>query len=156
MADTKRQQTKDKVEAGYARNHAKSQGTALDRAGETAIEAKDRFAAFAKDHPIATVAGGLALGVLISGLFKGSPTRKLGSKVGTRAAGLAAIGTELALTYAQQAMDAADHAGRVGAHKLGDLGDSIGSTARHLRRSGSDTADSASKRISRALHGRFG
>jgi hypothetical protein len=156
MAETKRQQTKDKVEAGQARNRAKGKGTALDRAGETAIEAKDRFAAFAREHPIATVAGGLAVGVLISGLFKGSPTRKLGEKVGTRAAGLAAIGTELALAYAQQAMDAADHAGRKGAHKLGDLGDTIGSTARSLRRSGSDTADSASKRIARALHGRFG
>ena len=70
------------------------------------IEAKDKFTAFAKKHPIATLAGGLAVGILVSGLFGGSPTRKAGKKLGKSAAGLAALATELAVAYAQSAMEA--------------------------------------------------
>ena len=77
MPDAKRTQLKKKIEAGEARNKARAEPTLIDRTGEKAIEAKDKFTAFAKEHPIATVAGGLALGILISGLFKRSPTRWL-------------------------------------------------------------------------------
>ena len=61
MTAAKRTQLKKKVEAGQARNRAKTEHTTtiFDRAGEAAIEAKDKFTAFAKEHPIATVAGGL-------------------------------------------------------------------------------------------------
>src|SRR5688500_7137711 len=100
MTDAKRTQLKKKVAAGQARNEDLGRTTIFDRAGERAIEAKDKFTAFAKEHPIATVAGGLAIGILISGLFKRSPTRKLGSKAAKRAGSLATIGTELALAYA--------------------------------------------------------
>src|SRR5687767_5699469 len=73
MADAKRKTLKQKVEAGQARNRAKTENTTtiFDRAGEAALEAKDQFTAFAKKHPIATVAGGVAIGILIAGLFKG-------------------------------------------------------------------------------------
>ena len=136
MTEAKRKTLKQKVAAGQARHQDMGRTTIVDRAGERAIEAKDKFVAFAKEHPIATVAGGLAIGVLISGLFKRSPTRKAAGK----AAGLAAIGAELAMAYAQQALAAANEAGRTGADKLGDLGETIGSSARHLGRDAADKA----------------
>lgn len=140
MTDAKRQTLKDKVAAGQARHRDMGRTTIVDRAGEAAIEAKDKFVAFAKDHPIATVAGGVAVGVLISGLFKRSPTRKLGSAAAKRAGTIAALGAEFALAYAQQAMSAANEAGREGAHKLGELGETVGGTARSTSRAALDRA----------------
>ena len=165
MPDAKRTQLKKKIEAGEARNKARAEPTLIDRTGEKAIEAKDKFTAFAKEHPIATVAGGLALGILISGLFKRSPTRKLGSKAAGKAANLAAIGAEAAMAYAQQAMATANEAGRAGADKLDGLGESLSHSARAIGRDtahrASDLSDSArfiardaGKRIGRAVRNR--
>lgn len=136
MTETKRNALKAKVAAGEARHKDMGRTTIVDRAGERAIEAKDKFVAFAKEHPVATVAGGIAVGVLISSLFKRSPTRKAGSK----AAGLAAVGAQLAWGYAQQAIAAAQEAGRHSAERLDELGDSIGKSA---RTTGKDAADRA-------------
>ncbi|MGZ5792431.1 MAG: hypothetical protein ACXWI7_09390, partial [Croceibacterium sp.] len=86
MTEAKRTNIKRKVTAAKTRNQSRAAPSSFaDRAGETAIEAKDKFSAFAKKHPIATIAGGLAIGILISGLFRGSPTRKAGKKLGKRA-----------------------------------------------------------------------
>jgi hypothetical protein len=162
MTDAKRAQLKDKIAAGEARHRDLGRTTIVDRAGEAAIEAKDKFVAFAKEHPVATVAGGLAIGILISGLFKRSPTRRLGSRAGKAAAGVAALGAEFALAYAQQAMDAANVAGREGAHKLGELGDTVGSTARSTGRAAADRAGEladiardAGDRLGKALRSRI-
>ena len=140
MTEAKRQTLKDKVAAGQARNRDMGRTTIVDRAGEAAIEAKDKFVEFAKEHPIATVAGGVALGFLVSGLFKRSPTRKLGGAAAKRAGTIAALGAEFALAYAQQAMTAANEAGREGASKLGELGESVGGTARTPGRAALDRA----------------
>lgn len=140
MTEARRQTLKSKVAAGQARNRDLGRTTIVDRASEAAIEAKDRFVDFAKAHPIATVAGGVALGILVSGLFKRSPTRKLGGKAAKRAGAIAALGAEFALAYAQQAMTAANEAGRDGAHKLGELGETVGSTARSTGRAAADRA----------------
>jgi hypothetical protein len=162
MTDAKRAQLKQKIAAGEARHRDLGRTTIVDRAGEAAIEAKDKFVAFAKEHPVATVAGGLAIGILISGLFKRSPTRRLGSRAGKAAAGVAALGAEFALAYAQQAMDAANAAGREGAHKLGELGDTVGSTARSTGRATADRAGEladaareAGARLGKALRSRI-
>jgi hypothetical protein len=143
MTEAKRTNIKRKVTTAKARNQSRAEPPSLtDRAGEKAIEAKDKFTAFAKQHPIATVAGGLALGILVSGLFRGSPTRKAGKKLGNKAAGLAAIATELALAFAQSAMEAAGEAREVGGEKVGDWSEnaagyvaSAGATARETGRS---------------------
>jgi hypothetical protein len=140
MSQTKRQQIKDKVATGEARHRTRSEATLLDRAGETAVEAKDRFTSFAREHPLTTIAGGVAVGILISGLFPRSPTRKLGR----RAAGLAAVGAEAAMAYMHQAMEAASEAGRVGADRLDEFGDSFGDTARRLRRDAAHLVEEAS------------
>ena len=141
MTDDNRQKIKDQVAAGEARHRSREDSTLFDRAGEAAIEAKDRFTAFAREHPLTTVAGGLALGILISGLFPRSPTRRLGH----RAAGLAAIGAEAARTYLQQAMEAASEASHTGAHRLDDWGDTISGTARRVTRDAAHLVESASE-----------
>ena len=166
MTDAKRTQLKDKIAAGEARHRDLGRTTIVDRAGEAAIEAKDRFVAFAKEHPVATVAGGLAIGILISGLFKRSPTRRLGSAAAKRAGAIAALGAEFALAYAQQAMTAANEAGREGAHKLGELGETVGGSARSTGRAALDRAGDfteaargvtrdAGRRLSKALRDRI-
>lgn len=166
MTDAKRQTLKDKVAAGQARNRDMGRTTIVDRAGEKVIEAKDKFVEFAKEHPIATVAGGVALGVLVSGLFKRSPTRKLGNAAAKRAGAIAALGAEFALAYAQQAMTAANEAGREGAHKLGELSETAGATARSTSRAALDRAGDftetaravtrdAGKRLGKALRNRI-
>lgn len=151
MADAKRTQLKNKVAAGVARNQDRGRTTIFDRAGESAIEAKDRFTAFAREHPIASVAGGLAIGILVSGLFKRSPTRKLGK----RAAGLAAIGAEFALAYAQQAMEAAGEAGRTAKPRLEEFGETVGSSASDFGATARSVTRDAGKRLSKALRSRI-
>jgi len=143
MSEAKRQQLKEKIEAAEARNQAKEDRSLAERASEKAVAAKDEFTAFAKEHPFALVAGGLAVGVLVSAMFKRSPTRKLAEKGFAEASGLAAIGAEMALAYAQQAMSAAEEARQIGADKLGDLGDNIGDKARSLKRDAAYLADEA-------------
>lgn len=147
MAEAQRKQIKKKVADAEARNEARHEQTLMDRAGETAIQAKDKFTAFAKEHPVATVAGGLALGVLISAMFRGSPTREAGKKIGTKTAGLAAIAAEMAMAYAQQAWEAAEEAGRTGAAKLDEFGDTIGRGAHDL---GDDAAGFAASARAKA------
>jgi ElaB/YqjD/DUF883 family membrane-anchored ribosome-binding protein len=162
MPDARRKTLKSKVEAGQARNKAKTENTTtmFDRAGEAAIEAKDRFTAFAKEHPIATVAGGLAVGILIAGLFKGP--RRAAMKGGSKAAGLAALGAELAVAYAQQAMEAANEAGRAAAPKLERYGDSARSAGREAAHRATDASESAvaitreaGRRLGKAIRSRI-
>lgn len=175
MTDAKRENIKEKVAASAARQQAR--GTAkeeseaaapahdpslLDKAGECAIETKDKIAGFVREHPIATVAGALALGVAISGLFRNSPTRRAGARAGAKAAGLAAIGAEMAAAYAQRALGAASDAREAGAERLDDLSHSMGRRARHWRREAayyageaSDGAHQASRRAGKAIRRRL-
>lgn len=151
MTDAKRKQIKDKIAAGEERLASRAEDLS-SRIGERAIEAKDGFTRFAKEHPVATVAGGLALGVLVSALFKRSPTRRVANKAGTRAAGLAALGAELAMAYAQQAMTAAGDAKRAGAERLHDLEGPLSDTAHSLRRGASRQAGKANDSARAASH----
>jgi hypothetical protein len=162
MPDAKRTQLKKKVAAGQARNQAKTEitTTIFDRAGEAAIDAKDKFTAFAKEHPIVTVAGGIAVGVLIAGLFKAP--RRAALKGGSKAAGLAAIGAELALAYAQQAMEAASEAGKAGAKRLDGLSDTARSAGRDAAHRAGDAGETAlavtreaGKRLGKAIRSRI-
>lgn len=144
MSETSRKQLQNRIEAGEARRAAREQSVG-ERIGEKAIEAKDGFVAFAREHPVTTVVGGLAVGVLVSMAFRGP--RKAAGKAGSQASALAALGLKLAIDYAGQALHAADEARQSGAEKVGDWADSAGSSARSLRRSAArhshDAADSA-------------
>ena len=145
MNDPKRQEIKNRIAAAEARNEERSDESFLDAAGEKAIEAKDKFTEFAKEHPIVTVAGGIGLGIIIAGMFPSA--RRQARETGAKAAGLATIASEIALAYAAQAMDTAGDIGRAGANRLDDLGDSVGDTARSLKRTAGyrlgNAADSA-------------
>ena len=159
MADAKRKNLKQKVAAAQQRNEARER-TFLDRAGETAIEAKDKFTAFAKEHPVATVAGGLVVGALIASMFKGP--RKAAAKGGSKLAGLAVLGAELAAAYAARALETAQETGRDGAEWLGETGRSIGRGARGLGEeaasyaaSARDSAVRTGKSATRAIRGRL-
>lgn len=152
MTDAKRKNIKRKVTAAKSRNEARAEPASMtDRAGETAIEAKDKFTAFARQHPIATVAGGLAVGILVSSLFRGSPTRKAGRTIGAKAAGLAALAAELAVTYAQSAWEAAEEARDVGAEKLGGWSEEAADYVAGARAAARDRGES----ITRALRDRL-
>lgn len=147
MTDAKRESLKDKVAAAVARREER-ENSFLDRAGETAIEAKDKFTAFAKEHPVMTVAGGVALGVVIAGMFSGP--RRAAAKGGSRLAGLASLGAELAMAYAVKALEAAGEGGKDGIDWLGETGSKVGKGAREL---GSDAADYASEARDSVIEG---
>jgi ElaB/YqjD/DUF883 family membrane-anchored ribosome-binding protein len=148
MADAKRSNIRKRVTAAKSRNKSRAQAPSMtDRAGEKAIAAKDKFTAFAKEHPITTVAGALALGVLVSGFFRGSPTRKAGRKLGQRAAGLAALATELAVAYGQQAMEKAGEARETGADKLGDWSEDAADYVASARAAARETGRSITKAL---------
>jgi hypothetical protein len=160
MNDPKRQEIKDRIAASQARQQ--SHGRPLtDRLGESAIETKDGLTAFAKDHPYLTGGAGLAAGILIAGMFPSA--RRAARKGGTQAAAMGAVGAELAMSALQDLLGAASEAGRVGAARIDDLGDTIGDTARHARRDAGYIAAQASdsariaardtgKSLSRILH----
>lgn len=129
---SKRQEIKDRIAAAQERQAAREGPSLTQSIAEKAASARDGVTAFAKDHPVATVAGGLALGVLISALFKNSPTRRAGRFAGERAAGLAAIGTEVASSLLQQVLDGSASARKAGAEKLEDAGSAARDSARHI------------------------
>ncbi|WP_121119198.1 hypothetical protein [Croceibacterium ferulae] len=134
MNVVKHNEIKDQIAAGEARMRAREESTLLDRAGERAIEAKDGFTRFAKDHPVAVIAGGLALGVLVSGLFRNSPTRKAGRVAAEKTGTAATIGSQLAASWFAQAMAAAGEARRAGADHAADVADGISVVSRKARR----------------------
>lgn len=129
----KRQEIKDRIAAAQERQ-AERASSLLKTLGEKAAVARDEVADFAKQHPVATVAGGLALGVLISALFKNSPTRRAGRYAGERAAGLAAVGSEVAASLLSQVLETTASARRSGAEKLDEAADSTRDAARQIGR----------------------
>lgn len=129
---SKRQEIKDRIAAAQERQAAREGPSLTQSIAEKAASARDGVTSFAKDHPVATVAGGLALGVLISALFKNSPTRRAGRYAGERAAGFAAIGTEVASSLLQQVLDGSASARKTGAEKLEDAGSAARESARHI------------------------
>ena len=161
MAEAKRKTIKKKVDASQKRNAARTNDrTFLDRAGESAVEAKDKFTAFAKEHPVATVAGGIAIGVLIAGMFKGP--RRAAIQGGTNAAGLAAMGAELAMAYAANALYSPPSPPSDGADWLGEASKTFGSKARELSGEAAEYAGSAresamrsGKSAAKAIRGRL-
>lgn len=149
MPDSKRNQLKERINAGEAYREERARPLS-DRIGERAIEAKDSFTSFAKEHPVTTIVGGVAIGALVAMMFR--TPRHAASKAGTQASALAALGAKLAMDYAQQAMHAAGDAGRAGVHGLESLGDSAESATRGLRRSASRSAHDTGSAARHAAH----
>lgn len=144
VKEAKRQEIKERITAAQERNAERQVPSLGERVSAKATAARDEFTSFAKEHPVATVAGGIAVGVLISALFKNSPTRKAGRYASTKAVSLAALGSEIASAFAEQVMESTASARQAGADKLEDVSDAVGDTARRVRRTASYRAANAS------------
>lgn len=142
-SDAKRSELKSKVSAAQRRNAQRS-------LGDYAREARDGAASFAKEHPITTVAGALALGALIASIVPG-PGRRLRKQATARGAVLSGLLTDLALTYGAQLAERAGKAARASQDRLGDLGESIGDGVRNLRGESREVADDLGSRAVRTL-----
>jgi ElaB/YqjD/DUF883 family membrane-anchored ribosome-binding protein len=141
--DQKRAELKSKVAAAEKRNHERQEQRTL---GDYAREARDDATSFIKEHPITTIAGGIALGVLVASIVPG-PGRRLRKKATRRGAVLAGVLADLAVNYGSQALDGAGKAARSGQSRLGDIGETLSEAisdgARSLRREAGEASDAA-------------
>jgi len=100
-----------------------------------------------EQHPVAVLAGGILIGALIaSALPRRKPDASAKAAAGTlgkQASRLAAMGAQLATTYAARAMQA----GREGSEKLEDLGEIISETSGEAKRRTSEMADVAATAV---------
>lgn len=119
--EQKREQLRARIEAGEKRNEERS---FADQAKEAADSAVD----FAKKHPIATVAGAVAIGLAI-----GAMTSR-GRQLGRRGGSLAAYAADAALAYGLSMVEGAGD-------KFEDYSDAAGTQARRLKRDAGYRAD---------------
>lgn len=154
----KRAELKRKVDAAQKRNQEREEQRTL---GDYAREARDDATSFIREHPITTIAGGIAIGVLVAAIVPG-PGRRLRKQATRRGAVLAGVLTDLAVNYGSQALDGAGKAARSGQSRLGDIGEALSEAisdgARTLRREAGEVSDgagslsrSAGKRATRSL-----
>ncbi len=128
--DQKREELREKIAAGEARQAERS-------LGDYARDARENATGFVREHPIAMVGAALAVGVVLAAIIPGPGRRlsqRVGKTVGSRASSLATIAAELGIAYAANLKDAAGSAAQAGQDKLEDLGDAIGDSARTVRR----------------------
>lgn len=139
----KRDDLRARIEAGQQRNEDRTLG---DYARDAAQQATD----FAKQHPIATVAGAVTLGLIV-----GAMTRP-GRRITRRGGAMAALATDAAIAYGLRMFDNAGVAARHAGERLTDAGDTLGTQARHMRREAiyqaeeaGDAVRAASRKLSR-------
>lgn len=137
--DAKRTELKSKVEAAQKRNEKRGADRSL---GDYARDAGTGATSFVKEHPITTVVGGLALGVLIASFVPG-PGKRLRNKASARSAVLAGALADLAVTYGSQLLEGAEKAASTGRERLGDLGGALGDAARTTGREAGSAAETA-------------
>ncbi len=136
MADNqKREELKNRIEAGQQRHANRSMS-------DYARDARDSATAFVKEHPVATVVGGVAVGVIVASLVPG-PGRRVRKKATRRGSALAAMAAEIGMAYGASLIDSLGNAARASGDRLEDLGDTIGDSARDLRRHASAQGSAA-------------
>lgn len=148
-SQAKRDELNNRIAAGQDRNRRRDIASQARDAAGKATE-------FAKEHPVATVVGGLAIGLLL-----GSMTRK-GRSVGRRAGGFASSATDAALAFGLGLLDDAGQAARHGKDALGDMGEKIAFKGRQAKRdadyytrSATDGASVTSRLLGRTLSRRL-
>ncbi len=130
VSDEKRKRIREKIAASQERLEKQA---VAERESENEYAAKARelgnsARSFAKEHPVLTVAGGLAAGALIAALLKPQTARALGKK----ALAFGAVAAEGAMLYGNRALDTAGDAGSEAKHRIGDFGSSIAGGAGDL------------------------
>ncbi len=147
VSDEKRQRIRDKIAASQERLEIQS---IAERASESEYAAKarelgDNARGFAKQHPVLTVAGGLAAGALIAALLKPKTARALGKK----ALAYGAVAAEGAMLFGNRALDTAGDAGAEAKGRIGEFGstvtDGAGDLAKEAERIGQAALESARK-----------
>lgn len=120
----KRDQLRARIEAGEKRHQQRSFADQAKDVADNALE-------FAKTHPVATIAGGIAIGLAI-----GAMTRR-GRDLGRRGGAWANVAGETALAYALAKLE------NLG-DRAEDFGDEAEKQARRLRRDAAHRLDNAS------------
>lgn len=155
VSDEKRQRIRDKIAASQERleKEAIAERESENEYAAKARELGDSAKSFAKDHPVLTVVGGLAAGVLIAALLKPQTARRLG----TKALAYGTVAAEGAKRYGNRALDSAGDAGAEARDRFGDLGhgmaDSASDLAREAERIGQAAIENA-RETTRALFDR--
>ncbi len=144
-ADDKREQLRRRIAAAEERNSDRS-------LSDYAKDATDSVTSFAKEHPVATVAGAIGIGLAIGAMTR--PGRRAGRRAGT----LATLATEAALAFGAGLIDDAGDLARSGRQSVEDMGDTMGRKARHLQRDAryerdtlADNARYSRKRLGRKM-----
>ncbi|WFL76982.1 hypothetical protein P7228_13430 [Altererythrobacter arenosus] len=132
-SDAKREQLREKIEAGERRNEERS-------LADAAREAADSATNFVKQHPLATLGGAVVVGLAIGAMTK--PGRRLTKRGGV----LAGLIADAAIAYGISMIDKAGDVARDGQDRLEDLGDVLSDKARSARRDANYLAGSASDR----------
>lgn len=136
--EEKREKLREKIEAAEVRNDERT-------FADQAKEAVDSATEFVKERPFTAVAG-----VAVVALAIGAMTRP-GRRLGRRTGALAAVATDAALAYALGALERAETAGsaalRSGSDAFEDLSDTLGQSARKIRREAAYRADVANDAV---------
>lgn len=123
MSEASRQELRERIEAGKARQEER---TAI---AKKASAARDQLTQIAREHPVLLIVGGVAIGVALSTLIPRSPTRKFSK----RALGMIATVAELGLAYGRQAAHAAEDAGQNSRTRLAEVGNAIAEGTTRLK-----------------------
>ncbi len=124
--DAKLEQIRHRVDEASARN--------ARRIADRASEARDGAVAFVSEHPIAAVAGGIAVGALAAALLpKRSKREKAAAKAAAKPAAWIGIVAQAGLAIAERSLKSARKAQRAGQRNLEHLGDRVSDGTAGLR-----------------------
>lgn len=126
--EAKRSRIKDKIAASQARLSRDSAPVAA-KPNPANAGPPESYRSLAGEYPWLSVAGGLAVGLLVGALLPKGTARK----VSRRAVGLATIAAELGIAFSKQARTAAGDVAHDGAERLGDLGHRFDDSTAELR-----------------------
>ena len=123
----KRDQLRARIEAGTQRHEERSFGEQAKDVADSAIE-------FAKKHPLATLAGAVAVGLAVGAMTK------RGRDLGRRGGSMASYAADAALSYGLGMFQGATD-------KIEDLSDAAGTQARRVKRDAGYRLDSMSDSV---------
>ena len=141
---------KETIETAIEPTLAERVEAARVRSNELASTATKSARDFVHDHPVATIAGGIAIGALIAGAFarnlpsKATTTAKKAGRdvdaISARLSHLASLGADLALAYAARAATA----GKDGVGKFEDrFNEQLGQLSEEASKSGAQASRKA-------------